>query len=195
MKLIYQIYLNFYIHNINKVFLYLMILNLPDEIIMNIVNNLDYYDLKEFLQVNKHLNGLMKEFFNDKFFYIYVQSFVNKDIVKFRRNLIKLNDNDLEKVFFYTFQNIEIVWLNKTQGFSNLKYIYECILLDCRVNTKMKINMNDRARHVYEMFYRELIKIVNENKPIDRFKLQQKINNISFFRTLHTNFISFKKYD
>lgn len=172
-----------------------MILNLPDEIIMNIAKNLDYYDLKEFLQVNKHLNGLLKEFFNDKFFYIYVQSFVNKDIVKFRRNLIKLNDNDLEKVFFYTFQNIEIVWLNKTQGFSNLKYIYECILLDCRVNTKMKINMNDRARHVYEMFYRDLIKLVNDNKPIDRFKLQQKINNIPFFRTLHTNFIPFKKYD
>ena len=172
-----------------------MILNLPDEIIMNIANNLDYYDLKEFLQVNKHLNGLLKEFFNDKFFYIYVQSFVNKDIVKFRRNLIKLNDNDLEKVFFYTFQNIEIVWLNYQNGFSDLKYIYECILLDCRVNTKMKINMNDRARHVYEMFYRDLIKLVNDNKPIDRFKLQQKINNISFFRTLHTNFIPFKKYD
>jgi len=172
-----------------------MILNLPDEIIMNIANNLDYYDLKEFLQLNKHLNGLLKEFFNDKFFYIYVQSFVNKDIVKFRRNLIKLNDNDLEKVFFYTFQNIEIVWLNKEQGFSNLKYIYECILLDCKVNTTMKINMNDRARHVYEMFYKDLIKLVNDNKPIDRFKLQQKINNIPFFRTLHTNFIPFKKYD
>ena len=172
-----------------------MILNLPDEIIMNIAYNLDYYDLKEFLQVNKHLNELLKEFFNDKFFYIYVQSFVNKDIVKFRRNLIKLNDNDLEKVFFYTFQNIEIVWLNKEQGFSNLKYIYECIVLDCRVNTKMKINMNDRARHVYEMFYRDLIKLVNDNKPIDRLKLQQKINNIPFFRTLHTNFIPFKKYD
>ena len=172
-----------------------MILNLPDEIIMNIAYNLDYYDLKEFLQVNKHLNGLLKEFFNNKFFYIYVQSFVNKDIVKFRRNLVKLNENDLEKVFFYTFQNIEIVWFNKQQGFSNLKYIYECILLDCRVNTKMKINMNDRARHVYEMFYRDLIKLVNDNKPIDRFKLQQKINNIPFFRTLHTNFIPFKKYD
>lgn len=172
-----------------------MILNLPDEIIMNIAYNLDYYDLKEFLQVNKHLNGLLKEFFNDKFFYIYVQSFVNKDIVKFRRNLIKLNENDLEKVFFYTFQNIEIVWLNYQNGFSDLKYIYECILLDCRVNTRMKINMNDRARHTYEMFYRDLIKLVNDNKPIDRLKLQQKINNIPFFRTLHTNFIPFKKYD
>ena len=72
-----------------------MILNLPDEIIMNIAYNLDYYDLKEFLQVNKLLNELLKEFLNDKFFYIYVQSFVNKDIVKFRRNLIKLNDNDM----------------------------------------------------------------------------------------------------
>ena len=172
-----------------------MILNLPDELIIKITNNLDYYDLKEFLQVNKHLNDLLKEFFNKKFFYIFVQSFVNKDIVKFRRNLIKLNDNDLEKVFFYTFQNIEIVWLNKQQGFSNLKYIYECILLDCRVNTKMKINMNDRARHVYEMFYNRLIKLVNDNKPIDRLKLQQKINDIPFFRTLHTNFIPFKKYD
>jgi len=59
----------------------------------------------------------------------------------------------------------------------------------------MKINMNDRARHVYEMFYNRLIKLVNDNKPIDRLKLQQKINDISFFRTLHKNFIPFKKYD
>lgn len=172
-----------------------MIHNLPDEIIMNIAYNLDYYDLKEFLKVNKHLNDLLKEFFNDKCFYIYVQSFVNKDIVKFRQNLVKLNDNDLEKVFFYTFQNIEIVWLNYQNGFSDLKYIYECILLDCRVNTSMKIIMNDRARHVYEMFYRDLIRLVDDNKPIDRLKLQKKLNDIPFFRTLHTNFIPFKKYD
>jgi len=172
-----------------------MILNLPDEIIMNIANNIDYYDLKEFLQVNKHLNDLLKEFFNEKFFYINVQSFVNKDIVKFRINLTKLNINDLEKVFFYSLQNIEIVWVNYQNGFSDLKYIYECILLECEVNTTMKINMNDRARNFYEMFYRDLIKLVNDNKPIDRFKLQQKINNIPFFRTLHTDFIPFKKYD
>ena len=44
-----------------------MILNLPDELIIKITNNLDYYDLKEFLQVNKHLNDLLKEFFNKKY--------------------------------------------------------------------------------------------------------------------------------
>jgi len=167
-----------------------MIDKFPLEIIYLIIDYLSYKDFYNILFISKYINCNFSSYFKDKYHYLLVIKLVNNDLYKFRKCITILDSNKLEKVFIYTLNNINTVWLNKTQGFSNMKYILECMIIGCRINEYIKENMNTKGYHFYEHFYYD---ILNAVKFYNRNSIQENINNCRKLKSLHSNFIPFVK--
>ena len=163
---------------------------LPTDLILIIIENLNYRDLYKFINTNSNINNNFSQYFKDKYYHILLMKLVNNDLHTFCNKLVLLNNEQLEKVFIHTLNNIETVWLNKCQGFYDMKYILECMVLGSKLNYKIEIYLNNNARHFKNHFYDKLLEVV-ECK--DRKSIQNKIDNIPKLKSLHSTFIPFKK--
>ena len=163
---------------------------LPTDLILIIIENLNYRDLYKFINTNSYINNNCSQYFKDKYYHIFVMKLVNNDLHTFCKKLVLLNNEQLEKVFIYTLNNIETLWLNKCRGFYDMKYILECMILGSKLNYKIEIHLNNKAQHFVYYFYDELLEVVRHK---NRKSIQNKIDNIPKFKNLHSTFIPFKK--
>ena len=173
-----------------------MIDDFPIEILNMIIKQLDYKSLYNLVLTNNEFKKLYSEYLKENFFYLFPIKYINNDLSIFRENIILLNETDRNKVLMHAINNIDTVWLNKEQGFYNMKYILECMLIGCEITIFMEEEMNYSARHFYDIFYMDLLNCLKKNNQIqNRENVQKKINNVGILRSLHSNFIPFKKYD
>jgi hypothetical protein len=163
---------------------------LPTDLISIIIENLNYRDLYKFINTNCYINKHFSQYFKDKYYHIFVIKLVNNNLHTFRNKLVLLNSEQLNKVFIHTLNNIETVWLNNCQGFHNMKYILECMILGTTIDKNIISNMNARGLHFKKCFYDVLLKVVELE---DRKSIQNKINNIPRLKSLHSTFIPYKK--
>jgi len=163
---------------------------LPNELLTIIIENLNYRDLYKFIYINSNINDNFSQYFKDKYYHVLVIKLVNNDFHTFCNKLVLLNNYQLEKVFIHTLNNIETLWLNKCQGFYNMKYILECMILGIKIDKNIISNMNARGLHFKNHFYSELLKVVELE---DRKSIQNKIDNIPKLKSLHSTFIPYKK--
>ncbi len=168
-----------------------MIDELSYDILKLFTNHLNYKDCSNLLKVNKYINKELSEDIKNKFYYLSVIKLVNKDLNKFKKEISVLKTICMKKVFLHTLNNIETVWLNKSQGFYNMKYILECMLIGCRVDKYIQYKFNYTGSHFYQHFYKDLLNCITST---DRLLIHKNIDNCPILRSLHYNFIPFQKY-
>lgn len=167
-----------------------MIDELSYDILKIIINCLNYKDNINLLKVNKYINSEFTEYIKIKFYYLFIIKLVNKDLNKFKKEIILLKPICMKKVFIYCLNNISTVWLNQTQGFYNMRYIFECMLIGCRVDKTIQYQFNYTGSHFYQYFYLDLLNCINSN---DKIIIQKNIDNCPNLKSLHSNFRSIKK--
>jgi hypothetical protein len=168
---------------------------LPVEVLIIIGEKLHAKDTYNLLLVKKEItNHFGKEFLKKRFYYQKVQKLINNDFSTFKKEIILLDKKDLEKVFFYSLHNINTTWMNNSQGFFNMKYICECMILGCRIDDDAWEALNSTAKHFYVSFYNDLENVIYSLNENDREQIQKNIDNCRKLKSLHTDFIPFKKY-
>lgn len=160
-----------------------MINLLPNDILPIIVNNLHFKDIYSLFYVSREINDIYYKSFKGKYYHNYLKKLVNNNYEKFKNELQYVKDG-LNELFIYCLQNIETVWFNYEQGFHNMKYIYECMLKDCRINNDIRKKLNIRGYHFYDNFYKDLLNCIDD----DRIITQENINNCKKLFSLHSNF-------
>ena len=155
------------------------------------VKDLNYKDISNLLKVNKYINNSLSEYFKNKFYYLFVIKLVNKDLEIFKKEILLLKPLCLKKVFIYTLNNIKTVWLNDRQGFYNMKYILECMIIGCRVDKTIQYQFNYTGSHFHQHFYQDLLNCLTSN---ERIIIQRNIDNTSRLKSLHSNFVPYNKY-
>lgn len=168
-----------------------MIDELSQDILKLIGYYLNYKDSSNLLKVNKYINKELSEHIKNKFYYLSIIKLVNKDLNKFKKEISLLKPICMEKVFLHTLNHIETVWLNKSQGFYNMKYILECMLIGNRVDKSIQYQFNSTGSHFYQHFYQDLLNCITST---DRIIIQKNIDNCPKLKSLHYNFIPFQKY-
>jgi hypothetical protein len=168
-----------------------MIQNLPIEIQYLIIDHLECEDTYRLLLTSRELNDEFgKDEFKKRYHYRILQKLVNKDYLGFRNKIqVVSTKSDLDKIFIYSLNHIETVWLNKEQGFYCMNYILECMIMGCRI-TELSILQNHTAKHFFEFFYDNILDTIIEG---DRIGTQEKIDNSRMLRSLYSNFKPYKK--
>ena len=160
------------------------------DLLIIFVKDLNYKHFSNLLKVNKYINKSLSNHFKSRFYYLFVIKLVNKDLEVFKKEILLLKPLCLKKVFIHTLNNIQTVWLNKTQGFYNMKYILECMLIGCRVDKTIQYQFNYTGSHFYQYFYKDLLNCITCN---ERIIIQRNIDNTPNLKSLHYNFITFNK--
>lgn len=176
------------------------LLELPKELISEILSNINNYkDYKNLIETSQIFNKLIGgKIFRDKYLYdIILNKFFNKNYNKFKYYLHLLNKKELNNIFLLTLSDIKTVWLNHTQGFGDMRYIFECLYLGCNIENCNIENYNienfnsSSASHFLIHFYNDLLRCIVYN---DRNLTIENINNCRKLKSLHSNFKPYDKY-
>lgn len=167
-----------------------MINNFSYDLLIIFVKNLNYKDIYKLLRVNKYINNSLSEYFKKRFYYLFVIKLININLEFFKKEILLLKPVCLKKVFIYTLNNIDTVWLNKSQGFYNMKYILECMIIGCRVDKTIQYKFNYTGSHFYQYFYQDLLNCITCN---ERIIIQRNIDKTPRLKSLHSNFVPFNK--
>ena len=166
----------------------------PVEILNQVADNLDCKDTYNLSLVQRELNKQFNtEYLKNRFHYLVFQKLINTDFARFKKNIFTLKREDLNKIFNYSIQNIDTVWMNYEQGFLNMKYILECMIIGCRINDSLLQSLNFTGRYFNKYFYSDIVKAIGSFDHNDREKIQKNIDNTGMLRSLHSNFIPFNK--
>lgn len=160
------------------------------DLLIIFVKNLNYKHFSNLLKVNKYINKSLSKHFKNRFYHLFVIKLVNKDLEVFKKEILLLKPLSLKKVFIHTLNNIKTIWLNKTQGFYNMKYILECMIIGCRVDKTIQYQFNYTGSHFHQYFYKDLLNCITCN---ERIIIQRNIDKTPILKSLHSNFIPFNK--
>ena len=171
-----------------------MLDNLPSEILYQVVHSLDCKDTRNLVLVKREFNEQFgKEFLKTRFHYLAVQKLINRDFPRFKKEIQTLSKEDLEKVFFRSLHKIDTVMMNKEQGFYEMKYICECMILGCRIDDSIWHSLYYSGQHFYEYFHSYIVKAIGSLGHNEREQIQKNIDNCRKLKSLHTNFIPFHR--
>jgi hypothetical protein len=161
-----------------------MIDHLPNDIILNIFENIDKIkDLINFSQIN----SLIYKLLGNKLSKIRIINYINNDYYKYYKYLYTyIYDIEfLQYLLNIAVNNILTVWGNEQNGFYDMRYIFELMYKGCVLDEKEYGN-----KHFYKHFYykiKDCIIVNNRSQTINNI-------NISFNLTsLKTKFNYFKK--
>ena len=146
-------------------------------------------DRLNLIKTNRHLYNKYYKEYSNTVAKMKIYKTLNNNYLAFYRflNTFSYSDEYKRALFTSALRDTPIVWYNRTCGINDLRYIFELMYNGAYVDIKTMLSINE---HLVSKMYG---KIQNSIYPGDRQKTKAALDKNDHLKSLHSNFIPFRK--